>query len=247
MADIPVFNSEKTVGNSYVEYKRGELVAFLAKVCDTAFSQRGQNGYRGGIRPGNISICDDGRVAIGSGEKPESEEGTKDALEYIAPEMFWNGSCSAAADVYAVGLMLYAGINGGRLPFVPKSSAKASPDQRAAAMRERMNGKEIKIPWGSGKKLTRIIEKALAFKVEDRYEDTAALGAALRGYLNEVPVDTSKTAKEAFDKDISELSPVEAMMIDIIHQSVLEDDLYSEAPEAEETPVEEAPDEEEAP
>ena len=228
MADIPVFDAEKAVGLAYTEFKRGEMVSFLAKLCDTVLMTRSYNGYRGGIRPGNVCICDDGSVAIGSGDKPESDEETKDALEYMAPEIFWSGKCCAASDVYAVGLMLYAGVSGGRLPFVPKTEGKPGAELRVEAMRERMNGREIKAPWGSGKKLARIIEKALAFKLENRYSDTAALGAALTDYLTEVPVDVSRTAMLAFGKEVSALSRVESLMIDIIHKSVLEDDIYNE-------------------
>ena len=44
----------------------------------------------------------------------------------MAPEVFWSGTLDASADVYSLGLLLYAGVSGGRLPFYPDDRARAA-------------------------------------------------------------------------------------------------------------------------
>lgn len=60
----------------------------------------------------------------------------------MAPEVFWSGSLDASADVYSLGLLLYAGVMGGRLPFYPDDRAP-QPEDMAAALRRRMNGEAL--------------------------------------------------------------------------------------------------------
>ena len=47
-------------------------------------AQAGENGFRGGIRPDNISIGADDSVALGPGGKPEKDKWTAEELEFMA-------------------------------------------------------------------------------------------------------------------------------------------------------------------
>ena len=53
----------------------------------------------------------------------------------MAPEVFWSGTLDASADVYSLGLLLYAGVSGGRLPFYPDDRAPLPEDQTDALRR----------------------------------------------------------------------------------------------------------------
>lgn len=193
MNENPTFSPERAVGDKLSDFKRGELIDFAIKVCE-ALTETSEGEFRGGVRPDNIELCDD-KAILGPAAAKEGTEWTKAELEYLAPELFWNGKGSVRSDVYSVGLMLYCGCNGGRLPFVPVN-ADDIPDSRANALKTRMNGEKIAAPWGAGKKLKAIIEKATEFKEMERYFDAKELATTLVEYLEAVPVDASKTALE---------------------------------------------------
>lgn len=236
MADKSVFDSEKILGDGLFALNRSKLVALAADICVLAFKERSANGYRGGIRPDNISIKDS-IVAIGPAEKASKDDCSKAELEYISPEFFWSGKAGSQSDVYSVGLLLYAGICG-KLPFV----TNGSDDDRAQAFRKRMNGDKVKAPAGIGKKLGSIIEQATAFSAADRYENTLELAEELKALLVKADAEAmSKAAMNAFGKPESELSDVERMMIGIITDAALSDEL-ADVPveEVEEPEVEEA-------
>lgn len=236
MNENPTFSPEAAIGDKLADLKRGELIDFAIKVCK-ALSAESDGNFRGGIRPDNIMLCDDLAV-LGPAAAKEGTEWTKAELEYLAPELFWNGKGSARSDIYSIGLMLYFGVNGGRLPFVP-ADADDVPDSKANALKTRMNGEKIDAPWGVGKKFKAIIEKATAFKEMERYFDASELETALRKYLEAVPVDVSGTAKEVFGKSVDELSVIERIMVDIIHTSLIEDDVEEPTPIEEPEVVEE--------
>jgi serine/threonine protein kinase len=51
----------------------------------------------------------------------------------MAPELFWDRTGDVASDVYSIGLLLFAGISGGRLPFFPEGTEE--PSRRCAPRR----------------------------------------------------------------------------------------------------------------
>ena len=110
----PSFEPEKALGKKLTEMDRQELCAFISDLCSTVVAEVGSRGRRGGIYPDNISVNDNGEIAVGpAGKGPwQGQE-----LDFIAPEQYWDGQLSAATDVYAVGLLMYYALNGGKLPY----------------------------------------------------------------------------------------------------------------------------------
>lgn len=233
MSDSPLFDKDKLLGEAFKSMSCAELIELAAKLCDAAFRQRDNNGFCGGIRPDNISVDDEGTVAIGASETKSSKDWSKEELEYLAPELFWDGCGKSCSDVYAIGLILYAGINDGKLPFI--KSSEPNSEERAEALKLRMSGEPIPMPWGVGKKLSAMIAKAISFKEDERYENALQLGADLRMLTNEL---TSVNTAAVFGKQDSELSEIEQMMVEIISRSALDEDIV-QAPVAEEEPQEE--------
>ena len=132
----------------------------------------------------------------------------------MAPEVFWSGSLDASADVYSLGLLLYAGVMGGRLPFYPDDRAP-QPEDMAAALRRRMNGEALPLARKAGRDLAQIIARATQCKPADRYATPAELCAALEQYDAEQRRNVP-TAQEMFNKPEQELSEVERMMLSIL-------------------------------
>ena len=222
------------LGDRLQTLSRAELTALAEALC-RILTERGT--YHGGIRPDNISRAADGTVGLGAPARTDTKDWTTEELEFMAPEVFWSGTLDASADVYSLGLLLYAGVSGGRLPFYPDDRAPL-PEDQTDALRRRMNGEALPPARKAGRGLQEIIARATQCKPDDRYATPAELCAALEQYDAEQRRSVP-TAQEMFNKPEQELSEVERMMLDI-----LTEEAAAPAPEAEaepETPAEEPP------
>ena len=239
------FDNSSILGARLSRLTRGDLTALCEALCEILART---DGYHGGVRPGNISYAGADAVALGNKARAGTRDWSTEELEFMAPEVFWSGELAPSADVYSIGLLLYAGVSGGKLPFYPQEH-EPMPNDRAAALRRRMNGEELRMPKGAGKKLAEIIRKATQYRAEDRYPTPEALCAALRQYRAEMK-NSAPTAQEMFEKPEQELSDVERMMLGILGANAAADEPEEEpeaaapageAPKAEEPAPEEAP------
>lgn len=146
-------------------------------LCDAVLYAVGREQFHGGVRPDNISVRDD-QVFLGSTLKHTVGEFTPQELEYMAPELFWDGIRSPSADVYSLGLVLYSLYNYGRLPFWPNAGV-ITPNARAAALQKRMGDQPLIPPARADAELAAVILRALAFRTEERWQDVAELRDAL--------------------------------------------------------------------
>ncbi len=218
------------LGDRLQTLSRAELTALAEALC-RILAERGE--YHGGIRPDNISRAADGTVGLGAPARTDTKDWTTEELEFMAPEVFWSGTRDASADVYSIGLLLYAGVSGGRLPFYPDDRA-AQPEDQAAALRRRMNGEPLPPARKAGRGLTEIIARATQCKPDDRYAAPAELCAALEQYDAEQRRSVP-TAQEMFNKPEQELSDVERMMLAILTEEAAAPEPEAE-PEAEAEP-----------
>ena len=193
MADKVVFDPQKLQSGSLVDCQEQQLLELAKKLCRIAAEECGENGFRGGIRPGNIYVAEDGRVKVGKAGKAGENGWTKLELEYMAPEVFWNGEERAAADVYAIALIVYVGLNGGKLPFADETEPNA--EKRAHALRRRMSGDSFPMPEGVPDKLLAILKRALAFEPDNRYENSYEMLKALWEYCGDEPEEIKPASK----------------------------------------------------
>ena len=223
---------QQVLGDKITQFNRRELCTFGSKLCAQILEDAGPGNYRGGVFPENISLDAEGNIAIGPA-KTGDWEGQE--AEFIAPELFWHGQASPAADVYAVGMLLYYAVSGGTLPF-----AEQGPEKARAI---RMSGESFKAPQSAGRRLGEIIAKAAAFKTADRYKSVGEIKAMLDSCADNPYLDGGPSSELLFNKDAEQLSDVERLMVSIIEKSGQEDE---PVPAAEPAPAEEnAPDAEE--
>ena len=182
---------------------RQELCAFVAELCKIVKSEVGNNAYRGGIFPENISLAPGGGFRIGPGKLADWD---REELQFVAPELYWHGKCSQASDVYSLGLLLYYGLTGGRLPFEGES-----PD----AQLSRMSGKDMPAPKNAGR-LGEIIEKAIRFKEQERYQNVEQLQIMVESCMDNKYLDGVPGAELLFSKSGEQLDEIERMMLSII-------------------------------
>lgn len=219
----PTFDPEQILGFKITSMDRQELCEFVSALCRTVSAEVGPDTRRGGIYPQNISIDEQGGITLGpEGRSPWAGQ----EMQFIAPELYWNGELSPASDVYSVGMLLYYAVSGGSLPF------EESGDE-AQAMR--MSGADLTAPEEAGDRLGLIIEKALCFCAEDRYQSLDEMRAELDEHLkelyqNEDAEDTEEAAEAAA------VLPVAA--VDAEAEKTAEETAGENAPEAAAEPEE---------
>lgn len=218
-----VFDSQKSIGKGILSFDRQQLCEFAIKLCERVKADVGAGAYHGGIYPDNISIDENGALAIGMANK---EDWAGQELQFLPPELYWNHKPTASADVYAIGMLLYYVVSGGKLPF--------DGECKDAQLR-RMGGDDFAIPSTAGRRLGEIIQKATRFKASERYQSMDELRAMLESCLKNLYLNGAPSAETIFNKNDDDLSELERMMVGIIERD--EDEPlpeYVEPPEPEE-------------
>lgn len=235
---INIYDPSKALGDKITELDRKSLCELCSALCAQLKARAGFDGYCGGIYPSNISVGDDGNVAIGEGRRKDF---STEEVKFTAPELFWKGESSAAADVYSLGMLLYFACSGGKMPFDEDSADAATAQQR------RMNGERFRAPKAAGRRLGEIIEKATSFRVEDRYKNPDEMKAMVDSCVKNLYLNGEPNAETIFNKSDDDLSDIEKMMIAIIENNGEPEQPPSDETPAVETPAEEVPAAEEAP
>lgn len=165
-------------------------ISLAMSLCDAVLHAVGPDRFHGGVRPDNISVRDE-KLYLGGTLKHTVGEFTPQELEYMAPELFWDGISTPASDVYSIGLVLYSFYNYGRLPFWPTGGA-ITPNARASALQKRMSDEAIIPPAKADAELAAVILRALAFRTEERWHDVSELRDALGSCdASNSPIDIS--------------------------------------------------------
>lgn len=217
------FDPGKAIGEGLLQMDKQELLRFVSQLCLHLKAEVGSRAYHGGIFPENICVSAEGEYAVGPAKL---EKWSGQELEFVAPELYWHGEASPAADVYSLALLLYYGLGNGRLPFETAT---------ASGQLARMSGKLLPAPKAAGKRLAEVLEKATAFKVADRYQSPEELQIMLESCMDNKYLNGGSGAEAVFQKEDGQLSEIERMLVEIIESSGEE----GEEPEEEPAPAEE--------
>ncbi len=172
------FDPDNTLAGGLYAMTPREAIHLGIGLCEAVERVVGADGCHGAVWPGNITAAD-GQVALGPAGSGSVAGLEPDALEFISPEQFWNGKVTQASDVYSIGLVLYTALNNGVMPFF-EPDTEHTPEARAYALQSRMKGSPLPYPRSAGRELADVVEKAVAFSAEDRYEKPATLKQALQ-------------------------------------------------------------------
>ena len=203
MADTK-FNPENALGIKITELSRLQLCELIMQLCARVKEDAGVS-YRGGIFPANISMDENGAAYIGpsAGDVCEGEE-----LDFIAPDLYWNGRRSPAADVYSLGMLMYYALSEGKLPF----------DGDKDALKRRMSGESFPAPAAAGRRLGDIILKASAFMAAERYQSVDELKSVIESCNTNLFLKGVSSSEDIFRKNDDDLSDIERMMVDIMEK-----------------------------
>jgi len=145
------------------------------------------------LRPANIIITPTGSPVITdfgiahlAGQR--GDEGPRGSVSYMAPEQVEGGEPSPAIDIYALGVILYEVLSGGRRPF-----SGESPEAVGATRRERIRWEQIHLQprplrnWNPGipTAIESVVMRCLQKDPARRYASADALLGDLERFLPE--------------------------------------------------------------
>jgi len=158
------------------------------------------------IKPQNVFISKTGQYKLGdfgvarTVEKTMSGLSRKGTESYMAPEVYKNERYGPSVDIYSLGLMLYALMNHGRLPFLPLPPAMPKYSDREQALARRMRGDIMPLPVCASEEFAEVILKACQYDPAKRYRTAGEFLAALEN------VSLNVSGKTEGDRSYSEMN-----------------------------------------
>ncbi|MDB4991183.1 MAG: serine/threonine protein kinase, partial [Myxococcaceae bacterium] len=171
-----------------------ELVRVLSEIARGLHYAHRLQGFQGedlhvvhrDVSPQNVIVTYGGHgklVDFGIAKTNDGEQTqlglVKGKLDYIAPEQLRGEPVDARADVFALGAMVWEVVSGQRFAGGRKVSDVHKVQARLSAGERRLRSVKPDVPA----ELEGIVERALAMRPEDRFQDAAALADALDAYL----------------------------------------------------------------
>ncbi len=232
MSDMK-YNPGEVLGDKIIDMNRQQLCELVSKLCRRIRAEAGSRAFRGGVYPENIDVDESGNVSVGL-SRQSGWDGQE--LQFIAPELYWNGQRSPASDVYSLGMLLYYAVNNGRLPYDGECE---NPQLR------RMGGDDFPAPRAAGRRLGEIIEKATHFKAAERYQSVEEMQIMLDSCVKNLYLSDTPSAEAIFNKSDDDLTDIERLMVGIIERGEEEvppeEETEAQTPELPEVPAAEEP------
>ena len=211
--------------NSLKDYLEQNAISHLRGInmgidlCVALSALREEGCVHGNLKPGNVYFSDSGRFLLGDFGLISTDDMQYAVLpeqyrsSYTAPELRnFMGGLNTTVDIYSLGMILYRIYNGNHAPFEDEQTPAKAADTR------RLEGDPLPAPLYADYELAEIIQKACAYKPEDRYQTPDEMRVALEQYMrrNAVsdhlivpPLVTDDGPLDPADRD-EEIEPVRA-------------------------------------
>ncbi len=175
---------------------KAELLEILAQVCDGLAYAHEHGVIHRDIKPANVLVNRHGKrpraklMDFGVAQMGPSgltQAGTwMGTVSYMAPEYLDTGKATTSSDIFALGVILYEILTGGRKPFTGETTTLVL-NRILLHPPDPISSSDLKeVP----SQLLMVAEQALAKRPEDRFPDAEALGQAIREAMK-VPGPTS--------------------------------------------------------
>lgn len=186
------------------------VVKIARDMCTALEVCKNNNIVHRDIKPQNIFVSEEGVYKLGDFGVAKVMEGTScgtkiGTFKYMAPEVYNNQEYGSAADIYSLGLVLYWLLNECRLPFLPIQPKTLTADQDMEARTRRLRGEKLPPPAHGSKELVKIVLKACAYEIKDRYSSAQEMREALEALecssKNLVSTENMVLSEEAEEED----------------------------------------------
>lgn len=182
-------------------FEESEVLKIGKDICTALILCHGKNILHRDIKPENIFVNKNGDYKLGDfgvskilGSAPTAMASTGVGTpEYAAPEQS-SGHYDTRVDIYSLGLVLYELSNKNRLPFA--TSGYVRPEE----VQKRILGTPLPAPSEASEGLWAVIEKACAYKPQDRYQSAQEFLEALVAVSGgELPPVLAQQPEQVYD------------------------------------------------
>jgi len=182
---------------------QAEQLELLAQACDGLAYAHERGIVHRDIKPANILVSRVGKRPVAKlmdfgvalvGHSDLTQEGNwMGTVNYMAPEYLDSGRAAPASDIFAMGVILYEILSGGRRPFTGETPTSVL----TAILRRPPAELAPEALAGLDPALLEVAHRALAKLPQDRYATADALGQAIRACLRGAAVPVPAPAARA--------------------------------------------------
>ena len=143
------------------------------------------------IKPENIFVAKSGNYKLGDFgiartiEKNNSELSRKGTYSYMPPEVYKGQLYDQTVDLYSLGIVMYAMLNGTRTPFLPPLPEEITHNDKEKSINRRFAGEPLPVIEGVDSRLMDVILKACAYNSENRFRNAIEMRRALEAVQNQ--------------------------------------------------------------
>lgn len=197
------------------EIAQEDVIQLGIDICKALVLCKSRNIVHRDIKPQNIFVSKDGNFKLGDFGIAKTAErttsGTKvGTYKYMAPEVYNNQPYGSAADIYSLGLVLYWMLNERRTPFLPLPPQVPTTGMEEESRRRRFSGEAIPVPLHGSEELKRIVLKACAYDLHERYTSAAEMLEDLQALRTDkgMPISAAASAVAAVKETAPEVQEV---------------------------------------
>lgn len=178
-----------------ISFTLEETLRLGISVCKSLVKCRSFGYIYPNLKPENILFNANGVCKLGDFgtfsclEPAKTSIAYKRTQYYMPPEYFKTGNVNCTVDTYSLGLILYMLTNRGRLPFTPAYPENVTVNHLNDATAKRIEGAVFERPILASDDLWKIIQKACAFKANERYFTPEQMLSDLKNALDNKPFE----------------------------------------------------------
>lgn len=167
----------------------GDVIHLGIDICKALSVLQREHIVHRDIKPANIFINTGGDYKLGdfgvarTMDKTVSSMSVKGTFAYMAPEVARGLDGSYSVDLYSLSLVMYKLLNYNRGPFLPLPPEPVSFASSQDAQRRRLGGETLPPPAMGPAELGKIIQRAGAYRPEERWESPEEMRRALERLL----------------------------------------------------------------
>ncbi len=214
-----------------ISFTLEETLRLGINICNSLIKCRSFGYIYPNLKPENILFDRSGRCKLGDFGTFSCLEPAKTSIAYkrtqyfMAPEFIKTGNVNCTVDTYSLGLILYMLTNRNRLPFMEPYPQNVTINSYNTATQMRVSGNEISRPALASDELWKIIRKACAFNINERYFTPNQMLSDLKNALANKPFEEA-----VYDEvySVAEITDEEAMEEIIIPEVELTEEMKEE-------------------
>ncbi len=202
-----------------------ETLRLGINICNSLIKCRSFGYIYPNLKPENILFDRSGGCKLGDFGTFSCLEPSKTSIAYkrtqyfMAPEFIKTGNVNCTVDTYSLGLILYMLTNRNRLPFMEPYPQNVTINSYNTATQMRVSGNEISRPALASDELWKIIRKACAFNINERYFTPNQMLSDLKNALANKPFEEAVYDEVYSVAEIAEDETPEEIIIPEVEQA----------------------------